>query len=120
MHLTAGFIMGTIFQMAHQVEGVEQPLPNKDGNIENEWAIHQLYTTANFARNSKVLSWFIGGLNFQIEHHLFPNINHIHYKPISLIVEQTAREFGLPYNNKATFGQAFISHVRTLKALGRK
>lgn len=119
LHMIAGSIMSTIFQMAHQVEGVEQPLPNAEGNIENEWAIHQMHTTANFARNNHLLSWFVGGLNFQIEHHLFPNVNHIHYPRIAPIVEQTARDFGLPYNQKASFSQAFISHVRTLKALGR-
>lgn len=120
MHMTAGIIMGTIFQMAHQVEGADQPLPNAEGNMENEWAIHQLHTTANFARDNRWLSWFIGGLNFQIEHHLFPNINHIHYRNLSLIVEKTAKDFGLPYNYKASFRHAFVSHVRTLKALGRR
>ena len=120
MHLVAGAIMSTVFQMAHQVEGLVQPLPNSDGNIENEWATHQMYTTANFSRNNRFLSWFVGGLNFQIEHHLFPNINHIHYRNISVIVEKTAYDFGLPYIKNASFRQAFVSHVRTLKALGRK
>jgi linoleoyl-CoA desaturase len=118
MHLTAGFILSTIFQLAHIVEGAEQPMPNAEGNIENEWAIHQLSTTANFARNSRLLNWFIGGLNYQIEHHLFPNICHVHYRKISEIVERTAAEFQLPYNVKSTLGDAFISHMKTLKHLG--
>jgi linoleoyl-CoA desaturase len=118
MHITAGVIMSTIFQMAHIVEGAEQPQPNLEGNIENEWAIHQLYTTANFAKNNLLLNWFIGGLNFQIEHHLFPNICHVHYRAIAPIVEQTAREFGLPYNMKPTFIEAVASHLRMLKELG--
>ena len=119
MHFTAGVIMSTIFQMAHVVEGADQPLPNLDGNIDNDWAIHQLYTTANFARNNTILNWFIGGLNFQIEHHLFPNICHVHYRDIAPIVEQTALDFGLPYNIKPTFLGAVASHLRTLKELGR-
>jgi len=118
MHLTAGFILSTIFQMAHIVEGTEQPLPNEDGNMENEWAIHQLMTTANFARNNRVLNWFIGGLNYQIEHHLFPNICHVHYRNISKIVEKTAAEFQLPYNVKPTFRNAILSHMKALKTLG--
>jgi linoleoyl-CoA desaturase len=118
MHMVAGFILATIFQFAHIVEGAAQPIPNAEGNIENEWAIHQLRTTANFARNSRILNWYIGGLNFQIEHHLFPNISHVHYREISKIVEQTAAEFKLPYNVKPTVGDAFMSHLRILRQLG--
>jgi len=118
MHCTGGMIMALVFQMAHIVEGVEQPLPSVEGNIENEWAIHQLQTTANFSRKSKIMNWFIGGLNFQIEHHLFPNICHIHYRKISHIVEKTALEYGLPYNIKPTFVHALASHTRMLRSLG--
>lgn len=118
MHMIAGIILATIFQFAHIVEGAEQPVPNTEGNIENEWAIHQLSTTANFARNSRILNWYIGGLNYQIEHHLFPNICHVHYRQISKIVEKTAAEFELPYNVKPTVGDAFMSHLRILRQLG--
>lgn len=120
MHCTGGIIMAVVFQMAHIVEGVDQPLPGKEGNIENEWAIHQLQTTANFSRKSRIMNWFIGGLNFQIEHHLFPNICHIHYRKISVIVERTAVEFGLTYNVKPTLVHALVSHTRMLKSLGKK
>lgn len=119
MHITAGIIMSTVFQMAHVVEGTDQPLPNIDGVIDKDWAIHELYTTANFARNNELLNWYVGGLNFQIEHHLFPNMCHIHYKKIAPIVEQTARDFGLTYNHKPTFVHALASHTRMLKALGK-
>ncbi|WP_353718322.1 acyl-CoA desaturase [Dyadobacter sp. 676] len=118
MHITAGMILSTIFQMAHIVEGAEQPAPDEDGNIENAWAIHQLQTTSNFAGKNRVLSWFIGGLDYQIEHHLFPSISHIHYHALSPIVKATALEFGLSYNAKANFGQALVSHVRMLRKLG--
>lgn len=120
MHCTGGLIMAVVFQLAHVVEGVEQPLPTEDGAIENEWAIHQLETTSNFSRNNGFLNWFVGGLNFQVEHHLFPNICHIHYKKISYIVEKTALEYGLPYNMKPSFINALASHTRTLRNLGRK
>ncbi len=119
LHITAGIIMSTVFQMAHVVEGTEQPLPNADGIIPNEWAVHELHTTSDFARNNLFLNWYIGGLNFQIEHHLFPNICHIHYRKIAPIVEQTAREFGLTYNLKPTFLNALASHIKRLKTLGR-
>ncbi len=118
MHLTTGAILSTIFQMAHVVEGTEQPMPDEKGIIKNDWAVHQLHTTSDFGRDSRFLSWFAGGLNFQIEHHLFPNICHIHYRNISPIVEQTAQEFGISYNLKPTFLDAFTSHVKRLKELG--
>lgn len=119
MHLLAGIFMSVVFQMAHVVEVAEQPLPDEKGIIEREWAIHELETTANFSRKSRWFGWIIGGLNYQIEHHLFPNISHVHYRHISPIVERTAREFGVPYNENRTFFAAIASHVRMLKALGR-
>jgi linoleoyl-CoA desaturase len=119
MHLSAGLIMSTVFQMAHIVEEADQPVPSKEGIIENEWTIHELETTANFARGSRWFGWGIGGLNYQIEHHLFPNICHIHYRELSPIVERTAMEFGLRYNQNRTFFRAIGSHFRLLRALGR-
>jgi linoleoyl-CoA desaturase len=119
MHWTAGFILSIIFQLAHVVEGAEQPLPNHDGIVENDWAVHELATTANFGRNNWLLTWYVGGLNFQIEHHLFPHICHVHYSAISPIVERTAIEYGLNYNLKPRFRDAVRSHIRMLKVLGR-
>jgi linoleoyl-CoA desaturase len=119
MHFTAGIILTTIFQLAHLVEDMEHPQPDMHGHIENNWAIHQLETTANFAKRNKVLSWFVGGLNFQIEHHLFHNICHVHYRDIAPIVKKTALEFGIPYHEKTTFWQALASHVRVLRRIGK-
>ena len=119
MHFTAGLIMSVVFQMAHMVEEAEQPLPTQEGVINNEWTIHELQTTANFSRKSRLFGWLIGGLNYQIEHHLFPNISHIHYRAISPIVERTAKEFGIRYNENRTFLSAIGSHIRMLKTLGR-
>lgn len=118
MHLTAGMIMSTIFQMAHVVQGAMQPVPDKNGVINNEWAVHQLLSTSDFARNNLFLNWYAGGLNFQIEHHLFPNICHIHYRNIAPIVQHTAKEFGFNYNLKPSLTAAFISHAKRLKELG--
>jgi linoleoyl-CoA desaturase len=119
MHYLTGFILGIIFQPAHVVEGTEYFQPDELGNIENTWAIHQLLTTTNFARNNKVLSWYVGGLNYQVEHHLFPNVCHVHYRAISEIVESTANEFGVPYKKIDTFMGALAAHGRLLKDLGR-
>lgn len=119
MHITAGMIMSTIFQAAHVVETTAQPVPDSNGVIHNEWFVHQLRTTSDFARNNHLLSWYIGGLNFQIEHHLFSNICHMHYPKIAPIVENTAKEFGLPYHYHSSFRAALHSHARKLKTLGR-
>lgn len=120
MHYIAGFILAVIFQPAHVVEGTEYPMPDEKGNLENTWAIHQLHTTTNFGHKERFFSWYVGGLNYQVEHHLFPNICHVHYRQIAKIVEQTAKEFGLPYKSKETFLQAIAAHARQLKWLGHK
>ena len=119
MHVTAGMIMSAIFQMAHVVKGAQQPLPDSDGKINNEWGFHQLLTTSNFAKNNKFLCWYIGGLNFQIVHHLYPNVCHLHYPAISNIVEQTAHDFGYTCNINPTFIDALFSHITRLKELGK-
>jgi linoleoyl-CoA desaturase len=120
MHYLAGFILAIIFQPAHVVEGTEYPQPDNQGNLENSWAVHQLHTTTNFGHRQKLFSWYVGGLNYQVEHHLFPNICHVHYRAISGIVKQTADEFGLPYKTKSTFFDALKAHTRQLKELGRR
>ncbi len=118
MHWVTGFILSVIFQMAHIVEEAQQPTINEHGVTKNEWAVHQLLTTANFAPKNWLLNWYVGGLNFQVEHHLFPNICHVHYPNIAPIVAKTAQEFGIPYHINPTFRGAFVSHYRRLKELG--
>ena len=120
MHYVAGFILAIIFQPAHVIEGTEYPVPDENGNLENNWAIHQMHTTTNFGHRHKAFSWYVGGLNFQVEHHLFPNICHVHYRNIAPIVEKTSKEFGVPYKSKDTFIQAIAAHARLLKELGKK
>ncbi|QNF34981.1 acyl-CoA desaturase [Adhaeribacter swui] len=119
MHLAEGLTMGLVFQLAHVVEGTDFPVPNEQGNIEEAWADHQMRTTANFATNSKLAGFFLGGLNRQIEHHLFPKVCHIHYPVIAKIVKQTALEFNIPYIESPTFFAALQSHYRMLKKFGQ-
>lgn len=118
MHLTAGLILTTVFQLAHSVEGTAYPLPDGTGKVRNDWAIHQLETTVNFSAGNKLLTWYLGGLNYQIEHHLFPKICHVHYPAIAGIVRQTAEQFGLRYMENRTLGVALRSHIRSLRQLG--
>lgn len=118
LHFTAGLILATVFQLAHVVEKTCFPAPDKQGHVDQEWAVHQLLTTANFSRQNRVLSWLIGGLNYQIEHHLFPYICHVHYPHMTDIVKQTAQEFGLPYHEYPSFWSALASHMRTIRRLG--
>ena len=119
-HLLLGFITSIVFQLAHTVEGNSFPSPDpSSGQIENEWAIHEVETTANFARRNKLATWMLGGLNFQIEHHLFPRICHVHYPEISKIVEQTCKDFGISYLSYPSVRAAVGAHVRFLKQLGR-
>jgi len=119
--LFAGFVLSIVFQLAHTVEEAHFPLADPTtGKMEDEWAIHQLKTTANFATRNKFISWWVGGLNFQIEHHLFPKISHIHYPAISRIVKKACREYNLPYIEFPKMRRAVISHVSFLREMGRK
>ena len=118
--MVTGFVISIVFQLAHTVEHTTFPVATIDTNkIENEWAMHQIATTANFATGNKLISWLVGGLNFQIEHHLFPKISHIHYPAISKIIKRTCDEYGLNYVEYPKMRHAIISHVLYLKKLGR-
>ncbi len=119
MHAVAGIVLTLIFQLAHTVEETTHPQPNAQGNIENDWAIHQLNTTVNFSRHNRWLSWYIGGLNFQVEHHLFPKICHVHYPKIAEIVQRTAEEFKVPYLEHKSFVHGLRSHFATLRRFGK-
>lgn len=118
MHYVAGFMLAIIFQPAHVIEGTEYPELDQSRCLEHNWAVHQLLTTTNFANGSRWFSWYVGGLNFQIEHHLFPNVCHVHYRQLAAIVRQTATDFGLPYRASHSFWGALSAHGRQLKMLG--
>lgn len=118
MHAISGLILAFIFQSAHVIEETEFFIPDKNQSVEENWAILQMRTTANFANGSIFFSWFIGGLNYQIEHHLFPNICHVHYRQISKIVKATAKEYDVPYHHHTTFLGALKSHFTLLHELG--
>lgn len=119
MHLTAGVILGVIFQLAHVVEGTEYPEPDEGGNMEHTWIIHEMRTTADFAQDNRWLNWYIGGLNFQIEHHLFPQVCSIHYPQIAPLVRAAAERNGVPYLCQPTLRSAIGSHYAMLKQLGQ-
>jgi len=122
MHFVSGFIMALVFQMAHVLPQTMFLTKDnyKDENEEESWAKHQLDTTANFARKSNLLAWYIGGLNFQIEHHLFPEISHVHYPNLAIIVKETALEYNIQYHEFKTFGNAIHAHYKMLKWLGKE
>lgn len=116
-----GFVLSIVFQLAHTVEGTEFPQANVETNkMEDEWAVHQLRTTANFATRNRLISWWVGGLNFQVEHHLFPRISHVHYPEISKIIRKACQDFGVPYIEYPKMRLAVVSHITHLKNLSRK
>ncbi|MEM6644319.1 MAG: acyl-CoA desaturase [Bacteroidota bacterium] len=119
MHYVAGFTLGIIFQPAHVMEEHDFADAEKIDTVEENWAVHQLKTTCNFAQKNAILSWYAGGLNYQIEHHLFPNVCHVHYRHIAKIVRDTAAEFNIPYRSYPTFRSALLSHGKMLYSLGR-
>ena len=119
MHLTAGLILGIVFQLAHVVEETAHPRPDESGNMEHTWLVHEMETTANFGRRNRLLTWYVGGLNYQIEHHLYPRVCSIHYPELSEIVERVARKHGMPYYEHTTLRGAIASHLRVLRQLGQ-
>jgi linoleoyl-CoA desaturase len=114
-----GITLSLVFQLPHCVEQAAFPIPESDtGRMEAPWAVHQVQTTVNYACKNRLLSWYVGGLNFQIEHHLFPRICHIHYADLAPLVEQTCHEFGVNYQANETFRSALASHFRLLRKMG--
>lgn len=120
VNVIAGFVLSIVFQLAHTVEHTDFPLPDTETNkFEDEFAAHQIKTTANFGTKNKAVSWFVGGLNFQIEHHLFPKISHTHYPAISEVVKRVCEEYQLKYIEYRSMWAAVRAHVRFLKEMGR-
>lgn len=117
--MVTSLIMATTFQLAHCVEEAEFTSPAELDAEPRAWAVHEVETTVNFCPRNPVLTWLLGGLNFQIEHHLFPTICHVNYLYISDVVEKTCREFGAPYHTHPTFCSALASHFRWLRRMGR-
>jgi len=121
MHIGLGLTLSIVFQLAHVVEETEFDSVGSDPKrIENEWAIHQVKTTSNFSPKSKIILWLVGGLNYQIEHHLFPRVSHIHYPALSRLVQKECSAFSIPYNTMPTFRSAVNSHFRFIRLLGKK
>ncbi|RYD95375.1 MAG: acyl-CoA desaturase [Sphingobacteriales bacterium] len=121
MCITAGIVLSYTFQLAHAVEGPEfEAAGLDDRTLECEWAAHQVRTTANFAPDNWLINWYVGGLNYQVEHHLFPRISHVHYPALSKIVREQCAIHGLPYHSFPDVSSAIRSHMRTIRQLGQK
>jgi len=117
--LVTGTALSVVFQVAHCVEEAEFPVPRAStGRIDHAWAVHQAETTVDFARRSRLVTWLVGGLNFQTEHHLFPRISHVNYPAISTLVEETCRDFGIRYTEFTSFRAGMASHFRWLRRMG--
>lgn len=115
-----GLSISVVFQLAHVVEDTQFHTPHQqEPDTKLEWAIHQIHSTANFATGSKLLHWLLGGLNFQIEHHLFPRISHIHYPQVSRLVREACHQAGVRYIEYSSMLQAIGSHLTHLRRLGR-
>ena len=117
--VSLGIVLAVVFQLAHCVERADFPTEQGSGRLDTPWAVHQVETSVDFARDSRAASWLLGGLNFQIEHHLFSRICHVNYPTIAPVVEQTCREFGVEYKHNMTLLSAVRSHYGWLRAMGR-
>jgi linoleoyl-CoA desaturase len=118
--LVLGATLSVVFQLPHCVEEAEFPIPREDtGQMESPWAVHQANVTVDYGRHSPIMSWFLGGLNFHKEHHLFPTICHIHYPAITKIVEETCRDHGIKYSEHESFWAGIAAHYRWLQRMGK-
>lgn len=118
--LSAGLVMATILQLAHVMRTADFPEPDTEPYIiTGEWAVHQVEATTDFAAKNRLLTWYIGGLNYQIEHHLFPQVCSVHYARLAPIVRTACEEFGVTYQSQPTLRAALREHVLSLKWLGR-
>ena len=116
-----GIVLSVVFQVAHCVEEADFPAaPPGAVGLSRPWAVHQVETTVDFAGGNRLLTWYFGGLNFQIEHHLFPRICHVHYPRIAEIVRAACAEFGVRYAAHETFLAALASHWRWLRRMGNR
>ncbi|MFT6415396.1 MAG: linoleoyl-CoA desaturase [Dokdonia sp.] len=120
MHFVTGLMVSIIFQVAHIMPVNEFPLPDEQGMMNDNWYAHQFATTCNFSPKSQLLFWFIGGLNYQVEHHVLPDVCHVHYKNLTKIVSETAQEYGMPYHVKKSLLHAIWDHTKMLRMLGKK
>jgi linoleoyl-CoA desaturase len=117
--VVTGITLSLVFQVVHVVEQAGFPVPQADsGCIGNTWAVHQVETTVDYARDSAVTVWLVGALNFQIEHHMFPRLSHVNYPAISKLVEATCLEFGVRYSEHKSFRAGLASHYRWLRRMG--
>jgi len=116
-----GLTLAVVFQLAHCVEEADFIVPPPDGSepIELDWATLQLRTTVDFAPKSALATWYLGGLNFQVVHHLFPRVCHVHYPDLAVIVAETAADHGLQYRQNPTVTSALASHFRWMRRMGR-
>lgn len=119
-HVIFGLILTSVFQLAHMNDHVEFPHVSADGySVEEEWAVHQLRTTADFAHDNRLAAMYFGGLNFQVEHHLFPGISHRHYPALARIVAETTRDYGVPYHVYPSWCAAVLGHIKIISRLAR-
>jgi len=117
IHILSGLTFALVFQCTHICDGTNYPMPDEDGNIENNYALHVMETTADFSRESRIGSWLMGGINIHVIHHIFPEICHVHYPKITPILIKTAKDFGLQYKEFKTFGEAMRNHLKMLRHL---
>jgi len=117
--MTMGLIFSVVFQLAHTVDNVEHPRSGHHGP-RDEWAEHQIATTANFATANPVATFLLGGLNHQREHHLFPKVAHVHYPALARLVREVCDQRGVPLREHATIAGAVRSHYRFVRSMGVK
>ena len=117
MHVLPGLTFALIFQVTHVYDGTTYPIPDDEGNLDNNYALHVLETTADFSRHSRLGSWLMGGINIHVIHHILPQVCHVHYPALTKILKETCDDHGIEYQENRTFWMALKKHYQILKHL---
>jgi len=114
--MTGGFVAAVCFQLAHCAEGAAQH--SEEAAASMAWDELQLSAAVDF-RAPRGLAWFLGGLNHQLVHHLFPGVRHTLYSQIAGIVGDEAEKWGRRYATESSMARQIGSHYRFMRQLGR-
>jgi linoleoyl-CoA desaturase len=118
VHFFVGVTLALVFQSGHLTEEAHFP-EVEEGKVDDNWVVHVIRTTSDFGARKPWLSWFFGGINIHVIHHIFPHICHTHYDALAPILRKTAEEYGYVYRDRNSFLKAIASHFKFLRLYGQ-
>jgi fatty acid desaturase len=118
--LTHMFTSGLLFAFFSQINHLNEHSLDSDATTSKSWAKAQVETSNNFAPDSYAWHVLSNGLNLQIEHHLFPGLNHCHLHHIAPVVRQTCLEHGVQYKSYGSWREIVHATLTWLDRLSKE